>query len=312
MNVGVIGAGGVGGYFGGKLTQLLQTHSDLKIIFIARNEHLKVIRKSGLTLKTAADGELICRPTYVSDDFTELPELDLCLVCVKSYDLDSVLSSLKPKIMQSTHVIPLLNGADIYDRVRAVLPTGIVYPACAYLGTHIEESGKVAQNGGSCRIFFGRDPQNPGLVPQQIFDIFDAAHIKYTWLEEPLQEIWSKYVFIAAYGLVSASENKTLGEILENPALSKLVLGIMEEIAEIAAKEGISLPETIVTDSYEKARAFPYETKTSFQRDFEMIDRKDERVLYGDTIIKFGAWLGVNTPNTELANSKLSKIKMIQ
>lgn len=310
MNIGVIGVGGVGGYFGGKLTQLLQTSSDLKVYFIARNEHLTNIRKNGLTLKTAADGELICRPTYVSDDFNELPELDLCLICVKSYDLGSVLDSLKPKITKSTHVIPLLNGADIYERVRAVLPEGIVYPACAYLGTHMEEPGIVAQNGGSCTIFFGRDPQNPAVLPHQIFELFEAAEIKYTWMEEPLQEIWSKYMFIAAYGLISASEDKTLGEILRTKTLSRRVIGIMEEIAAIVAKEGISLPETVIYDSYEKARTFPYETKTSFQRDFEIIGRNDERELYGDTIVEFGAKLGVNTPYTELANSKLSKIKM--
>ncbi len=312
MNIGVIGVGGVGGYFGGKLTSLLKQECwlDLNVFFVARNKHLEAINKNGLILSTVDEGEMICRPTLSTDNIDELPELDLCLLCVKSYDLDKVLESLNAKIKPQTQIIPLLNGVDIYERIRTVISQGIVYPACVYVGTHIESYGKVVQNGGSCTILFGKDPAHPEAFPQIIFDLFNAASIKHQWCDNnPYSEIWSKYIFIAAYGMVTAGENKTVGEVLESDELRPLVLGIMNEIVAIGKKQEVSLPDTIIADSLNKASNFPYETRTSFQRDFEQMDKSDERELYGNTIIRLGERVGVQTPITRQIQNKLDQTK---
>lgn len=316
MNVGVIGVGGVGGYFGGKLAKLLEQNTrkeeleELKVYFIARNKHLEAIQQNGLILSTVDEGESVCRPTMATDCFDALPELDLCIICVKSYDLDNALKQLKKKIKDTTVIIPLLNGVDIYERIRAVIANGIVCPACVYVGTHIESYGRVVQNGGSCTILFGRDPRRPGVVPESVFRLFEAGGIKYQWCADPYPEIWTKYIFIAAYGMVTASENKTLGQIVASEILSRLVIGIMIEIAAIAAKQGISLPANIVSDSYQKGKNFPYETKTSFQRDFEISNKLDERELYGDTIVKLGASLGIETPVSKMISDRINKLKV--
>lgn len=311
MNIGVIGVGGVGGYFGGKLTGLLgrEDWPDLKIYFIARNQHLAAIQENGLLLNTVAEGEIVCQPTLATDCMDELPILDLCLLCVKSYDLENVLLALQNKISAGTMIIPLLNGVDIYERIRAVISPGQVYPACVYVGTHIEYPGKVVQNGGSCTILFGNDPVYAEAVPQKIFDLFTAARIKYSYCEDPYPEIWSKYIFIAAYGMVTASENKTLGEVLSSEESSRMVLEIMQEIAAIAARQGIKLPSTIVADSYRKADSFPYETKTSLQRDIEQLDKADERDLYGSTVLLLGERNGIETPCTSLLCANLNQKK---
>lgn len=125
----------------------------------------------------------------------------------------------------------------------------------------------------------------------------------------PFEEIWEKYIFIAAYGMVTASENKTFGQILEDKELSETVKGIMREIAEIAKKREVNLPATIIEDSFNKAKNFPYETKTSFQRDFEQTDKPNERELFGDTIIRLGEAAGVETVNTKLVNDKIKSMR---
>jgi len=76
-----------------------------------------------------------------------MPELDLCIVCVKGFDLERLLLRLKDRIRENTIIIPLLNGADVYSRIRSVIDKGIVLPACVYVGTHIESPGVVAQKG---------------------------------------------------------------------------------------------------------------------------------------------------------------------
>lgn len=90
MNIAVIGIGGVGGYFGGKLTQLLYGNKDLHIYFVARNQHIVEIKSTGLVLDTD-DGLIICKPTLATDTISELPQLYLCIICVKSYDLENAL-----------------------------------------------------------------------------------------------------------------------------------------------------------------------------------------------------------------------------
>lgn len=309
MNVAFIGVGGVGGYFGGKMAQLLKgTSVDFNLYFIARGAHLEQIRNNGLKLKTSDNDEIICNPTLATDNINELPQLDVCFICVKQYDLDICLNQLKDKAYKNTQIIPLLNGVDIYDRIRRIIRKGIIFPACVYVGTHIEGPGVVSQSGGSCTIIFGKDPNNKEVEPSDICNLMSKANIKFQWSENHIEEIWSKYIFIAAYGLVTASENKTLGEVFEDKELSSKVLGIMNEIVSISKVEGVNLPEDIVEKAYNKAKNFPFNAKTSFQRDYERKISRDERELFGQTVIDLGKKHNISTPVVENVYKKLSSI----
>ena len=230
--------------------------------------------------------------------------LDICLICVKAYDLDNVLENIKDKIQAHTSIIPLLNGVDIYERIRKVIKQGVVYPSCVYVGTHIEKPGVVAQSGGSCTITFGEDPLHKQSAPSHLLELFKKANIKYNWCETHIEEIWTKYMFIAAYGLVTASEAKTLGEVYEDEGLSQKVIAIMQEINQMASVKGVALPKTIVEDSYQKACNFPYEAKTSFQRDYEKKAGKDEREVFGKAMIDMGKQYGIAVPCLKEAYSK--------
>lgn len=305
-NIAFIGMGGVGGYFGGKISQLLkQGEADVNIYFVARGEHLQAIRENGLRLKTKTDGELICRPSLATDQWEELPLLDICFLCVKSYDLENAVRNLLPKIKEETRIIPLLNGVDIYDRIRTITEKGIVYPACVYIGTHVEAPGIVNQDGGACKIFFGSDVRKPEEKANEVCEIMKKAGIQHVWTERHMEEIWNKYIFIAAYGLVTASANKTLGEVYENSELSECVRGIMQEIWEIGCAQNIDLPKEVIDEAYQKATNFPYEAKTSFQRDYEKKDKPDERELFGGTILALGAKYNIATPYTALVYKKI-------
>lgn len=306
MNIAIIGTGGVGGFFGGKLTQVLNNNEN-KIYFIARNEHLKKIKNNGLILKTQDCYEMNCIPTYATDDISELPQIDFCLICVKSYDLENVLLKLKSKIHDSTYILPLLNGINIYEKIRAIIKNGFVFPSCVYVGTHIEKPGIVAQKGGSCTIFFGPDPQNTQTIPQEIFNLFNSSKIKYEWSNDVYKEIWGKYIFIASFGLVTASENKTIGEVLADQLLLKKVEGIMKEVFNIAQAKNIHLASNIIEESINKGKGFPFNTKTSFQRDFEDKEKKNESEIFGDTIINLGKQLNIKT---DVSFSVFEKMKV--
>ncbi len=307
MNIAVIGTGGVGGYFGSRLTRLQDNDKDVAVYFIARGAYLEEIKMNGLTVDSD-EGITVSRPFAATDSIAELPLLDLCIISVKSYDLENVVSELRPKVTDRTIILPLLNGIDIYDRIRPVIKNGIVLPACVYVGTHIESPGIIRQRGGACTIHFGKDPGNDH-IDRSIFDILNESGIKYIYHENPYTEIWSKYIFIASYGMVTAAFNKTIGEVLLSDTLSGSVLDIMGEIYSIALKMNIPLPETIINDSFMKGRNFPSETKTSFQRDYEIADKRDERDLFGDTIVRLGKMYDVTAPVTESINILISQGK---
>jgi len=234
-----------------------------------------------------------------TDRIEDLPVLDVCLVCVKSYDLPQVIQRLGRSVSDTTSLLPLLNGIDIYERIRADLDVGLVLPACVYVSAHIEAPGKVVQQSAGSKILLGKDPRMVNRMPHALLALFDQSGINYEWLDDVSPALWSKYVFIAAFGLVGASFDKTLGQMMGSPRLSEHVQAVMREIIRLAEKKGVVLPETIVAESYQKGRDFAPETKTSFQRDFEEAGRPDERDLFGGTILRLGRQLGVATPATQ-------------
>jgi 2-dehydropantoate 2-reductase len=307
----VYGLGGVGGYFGGKIACRLaaENHAGRKVFFIARGRHLEEIRKQGLVLNTSEQEGVHCRPARATDNVEDIPPPDLCLVCVKGYDLDEAVNCLSTNISDKTAILPLLNGINVYERIRERLKSGIVLPACAYVGTSIEAPGVVTQRGAEGVILCGGDPAFPAFSASPLRNFFDEMGIQFHWLEDPYPALWEKFIFIAAFGLVSARSRKTLGEIMADNGLRALVQEIMVEIASLAKQRGVQLPADIVALSLAKGGKFPFETKTSYQRDVETEGRRNEGDLFGGTIIRMGNAAGIPTPVTQAIYSEIGKDK---
>ena len=297
----IFGVGGVGGYFGGKIAGAISNRqsSELEVYFVARGEHLKAIKQCGLTIKTPEGIMSAVKPALATGDISEIPPPDLILLCVKSYDLYRAITSIKPIVKHNTVIIPLLNGIDISERIREILDTGIILPACLYLGTHIESPGVINQSGGNGVIIFGPDKKIPEYHGENVKAFFEKTGVKFEWHDDPLPLLWEKYIFIAAFGLVSAFTDKSLGAIMEDDKLRKIVRDVMAEIYTLSRMKAVRLPEDIIEKSMKKAGEFPYEARTSYQRDVAVKGRFNEGDLFGGTIIRAGKALGFPTPVTE-------------
>lgn len=293
LNIGIIGVGGVGGYFGGKLAKYFEGNKEYRVYFLARGAHLKQIKAKGLTLIAEKNEPVCCRPFLATDTVSDFPILDVCILCVKAYDLKNVLEQLKDKITPQTEILPLLNGVDIPQRIHQVIPGAKVYPACVYVGTHIKAPGVVEQNGGGARILTGPEKADESKQPK-FLSLFDRAGIQYEWTKNNYVEIWQKYMFIAAYGIVTAYYDKTIGQINEDEVLCAKINEITKLIDAVAEKEGVALPEDCRQKTLQKAAAFPYDTKTSFQRDFEQQGRKNEKEIFVDSLIALAQKHGID------------------
>ena len=301
----VFGVGGVGGYFGGRIAAAVANGRDSTwaVHFIARGDHLAQLQEHGLTLD-ASGGRIVCRPASVVAALSEAPVPDVVLLCVKGYDLDAAARQIAGHCDAHTAVVPLLNGADVCERIRSTLTSGYVLPACALVGTHLERPGYVKQRGGVGLLYLGADPAHPEYVPEPLLDLLDRSGVAYRWFEDSRPAVWEKFLFISAFGLVTATSGKTVGEVLLDESAMCDVTGIMDEAVGIAALEGVALPEDAVDVALAKARAFPFETRTSLQRDVEA-GRRHEGDMFGGVIVRLGERHGLDTPCTARVYARL-------
>lgn len=300
MQITVFGVGGVGGFLAGRLGALLDAEGGpvTGLSVVARGPHLKAIKSRGLTLVSEDGSKRTIRPTAAAEDPRDLPPADLNLLCVKGYDLDRAVDALEPTVAPGAAVLPVLNGADIDDRVRSRLPGATVLPGCIYISAYVEEPGTVRHAAGPGKVFFGPDAQGQVWDPTPFLDACQRAEIPVEWKEEVLPTIWEKFLFIAPFSLVTAVSGEPLGGVLSTETLRNDTRSIVAEATDIARKKGIALPEGIVEATMEKAARFAPETRTSFQRDIEAAKPLDERESFAGTILRLGGELGVATPVT--------------
>jgi 2-dehydropantoate 2-reductase len=302
MKIAVLGIGGVGGYYGGKLARAYASSEEHKIFFIARGDHLKAIQEKGLTLITPTES-FTTTPSVATENPEELGSLDLVLVCVKGYGLENAVRLISSNIHADTVVIPLLNGVDNTERIRTVLKKGIIMNGCVYISSHIERPGVIEQTGGSCKLLFG--PEN-GLSEAygNIENLMKHAGIDAVLSEHIAVDVWTKYIFIGPLAGFSSVLQLPLGAIMKDEKNRAMLEGLMKEVATIAAAQGIDLPATIVSSSLAMTNNFPYDTKTSMQ-----LDREKGNLMEVDTFIGYiverGKFLGVETPLHEKILSAL-------
>jgi 2-dehydropantoate 2-reductase len=305
----VFGMGGIGGFIGARLDSAVEKMAGPKpeLAFIARGEHLEAIRSGGLVYQGPDGAMRTCRHAIAADRAADIGGVDLVFICVKGYDLASACESLKLIAKPETTVIPLLNGIDIYERTKGILKNSIVLPACIYISSSIKEPGFVAHSGGKGNVIAGYDPRRKDYNTSGLSALMTAAGIPFDWKDDPLPPLWTKYLFISAFALVTAMSGQPVGGVLADPDLERLVRGILREVHTLARAKGVKLPDTIEEDSFAKGKTFPYETKTSYQRDVEVPGKPNEGDLFGGTILRLGTELGVPTPVTEEVYRNIQK-----
>jgi 2-dehydropantoate 2-reductase len=295
----VIGLGGVGGYFGFKIARLIENNPNYEIAFVARGETYETVKSNGLTLMSPEHSESIVRPDKVIEHFSDMETSDLILICVKEYDLENVCHQIKDKVTDDTIIIALMNGADIYDRVRKIIANGTLLPASVHVASHIKIKGTVEHKGNPGKIVAGKDPNNKNTDVDWVISLFKDSGADITFKEDSFADIWIKFFFIASFGLVSARYNKSIGQICEENELKQRATKIMEEIKEITDHMILGIPSDIIEATFIKAATFPYGTPTSLQLDVTSKKEKNELELFAGTIISYGTRFNTDTRETQ-------------
>lgn len=294
----VLGQGGVGGYFGFKINQANETSKKYKVSFVARGETYQRIQENGLVLLSPEHPIDHTYPDAVEQNIRNLKDLDLVLICVKEYDLENICRELKEIISNETVLLPMMNGADIYERIRKIIPGNIILPTCLYVASHIKEKGIVEHKGKAGKMIVGRDPEHFSADVEWIVDVLKESKIDFDFKDNSITDIWTKYIFIASFGLVTAKHNSSIGTVCTDETQKTEALEIMKEIRLIADSKRIALDKEIIEKTYERAATFPFETPTSLQLDINSRKENNELELLGGAILRFGKELAINTPFT--------------
>ena len=304
MKIAVFGVGGVGGYFGGKIALKYAGSPEHQVVFIARGAHLAAIRKCGLLLKTV-EGEFTATPNLATDDPAAVGPCDLVLVCVKEYALEEAAARLAPLLHEKTVVLPVLNGVDIAERLRSILPRGEVLSGCVYISAFIEAPGVVRQAGGSCQLFFGPDDGRVEIY-RPLEKLLKEAGIKAELSAAIAVSLWAKYLFVSPMAGVTSRMGLCFGDVMADEKGRGMVRGLMAEIERLAAAKGIALPADSVDRGIATVERFPHATRSSMQLDYEKGGRTELELFIGYAV-RTGRTLGIPVPLHEEIYAALKK-----
>lgn len=298
----IVGLGGVGGYYGGLLAKKYENHPEIEIYFVARGAHLKKIQESGLKVITET-GDFTAYPTLATDNVSDIGTADYVLMCTKSYDLVSTIHQIKPCVGKDTVVLPFLNGADISERIRALLPETEVWNGCVYIVGRLNEPGVVESSGGVHDLFFGFDNKTSERL---LFmeKLMLEADIKATMSENIRMIIWRKFIFISTTASLTSYFNVGFRDLLTDDERRSVTLSFMKEVADVAHAEGVVFDNNIIDTTIKHIERLPFGTTSSMHSDFKA-GRNAELNTLTKIVIELGLKHAVPTPTYNMVYQKL-------
>jgi len=289
MEILVYGVGGVGGYFGGKLA-----NAGHNVSMIARGEHLKAIQKNGLEVESI-NGNFKVKPKMATSDISEVPKPDLVILGIKSWQIPSVATELKPIIGENTMVLPLQNGADNVGKLLEILPKKNVLAGLCFVVSFIERPGKIQHAAFNPKITFGEIDNSQSNRILKLKNIFDEAGFENSIPENIQLEIWKKFLFICTVSGIGGLTRVSINKIRESEFLYEMMRKSAKEIVEVGKAKGIPLTESHIEKTFEIINSQPEGTTASTQRDI-MNGKPSELENFNGFIVKEGEKLGVETP----------------
>ena len=275
MRIAVMGAGGVGGYFGALLAS-----AGHEVAFVARGKHLAAIREHGLTVR-ADGGEIRLDRATAGDDPANLRRAEVVLFAVKLWDTERAAEAIRPMLERDSVVIPFQNGVESVERVGAVLDARHVMGGAAYIAATIAEPGVIAKTGKMARLRFGAVLPSQEPSARAFLEACAGAGIEAELVADITRVIWEKFVFLSAFSGVTSATRQSIGVIRRDPDLRATLEAAMREAFAVGRARGIALPDGFVDQQLAFADGLPAEMKSSMLNDLAAGNRLEAPWLSG-------------------------------
>jgi 2-dehydropantoate 2-reductase len=290
MKIAMMGSGGVGGFFGGRLA-----HAGYDVSFVARGAHLAALRERGLVIENQAHGDIRVPKVRATDDPTSLEPVDLVILSVKLWDTESAARQIRPLLKHGTGVLSLQNGVIKDDILRRELGNAPVMGGVAYVATTISRPGVIHQTGTMQRIVLGEYDGRTSERARFLHEALLKAGVDAELSADVRRAIWEKYVFLVGISATTAAMRSTIGPIRENPRTRAFLLDIMREVVAVGRAQGVALPADYADACLARADGLPAEMLASMAHDLQRGNRLEVDWLSGG-VVDLGTAAGVPTP----------------
>jgi 2-dehydropantoate 2-reductase len=298
MRIAIIGAGGVGGYFGARLALAGED-----VHFVARGAHLAALRERGLAVRRD-EGDLVARPVAATDDAASIGAVDVVLVAVKLWDTEAAARAARPLTGPGTAVVSLQNGVRRDETLRAALGAQHVLGGVSYISAFIESPGVIRQVGTMQRIVIGEYDGTRSPRALALHAALEKAGIDAVLSDSIARAIWEKFIFLATLAGVTSATRMPIGPIRSNPATRALFRDALAEVVAVARAEGVAIGDDFVDGRMAFADGLPASMTASMAGDLEHGRRLELEWLSGDIVAR-GTRLGVPTPVHRALNDVL-------
>jgi 2-dehydropantoate 2-reductase len=302
MKIAVVGAGGVGGYFGGKLAC-----AGNDVTFVARGGNLEALREKGLQV-ISVSGDFVVPRAHATDDVNSIGIVDLVILGVKAWQVKEAAEQIKGIVDDHTTVLPLQNGVLAAPELAEILGAENVVGGLCRIISRIESPGVIHHAGLEPFIAFGELDNRRTERTLRIKALFDAAGIASRIADDIEEELWNKFMAICVSGLLAVTRS-TYGRVRELTETRTMMVDLLNEVYEVASRSGRTLDERSVEKTLALIDSYPYESTSSLTRDV-MQGRPSEIEYQNGAVVRMGRQAGVDVPVNRFIYSSILPMEL--
>lgn len=293
-SVAVVGAGGVGGYFGGRLAA-----AGHDVRFLARGENLVALRRKGLRV-TNGSSDWSVPEVRASDDPRDIGEVDYVLLCVKTPQLSGAITALGPMVGEDTAVLTVQNGVEAPEQVAAAIGRGHVLPGNARIVATTVGPGEIRHVGPPGALGFAEWDNGASERVVRLRELLRDASVAVLEPGDIWADLWAKFMLIVPIGsLGAATGGATIGELRSRAGTRTMLIAGMREMYGTGVDLGIALPpDAVDTATGLMDRQHP-DVTSSLQRDI-LAGRPSELEAWTGAAVRLAARAGRSVPVHEM------------
>jgi 2-dehydropantoate 2-reductase len=294
MRILVVGAGAVGGYFGGRLVQ-----AGRDVTFLVLPERAEKIQAQGLRILSPMHGDFTARPKTITAAQIVSP-YDVVFLSVKGYSLAGAIDDFAPAVGPQTVIIPVLNGMHHMDVLTQRFGEHPVLGGVCFVSTEVDAQGRIIQLADFQSLTYGELDGKKTSRIEAVHKEFSGAGFDTAISGDILRNMWQKWVFLASLGAITCLLRGTIGEIAAVPGGAELCLSALRECAAIAGACGYPMSETFLAEKSAQLTAPGSKLTSSMYRDLTEHARVEVDTILGD-LVERGRKHGVSAPIVQAA-----------
>lgn len=286
MKIVVMGAGGVGGYFGARLAA-----SGADVTFIARGDHLKAMRRDGLKI-LSANGDMTLKPVKATDAPASVGHADLVMIAVKLWSTEDAARAIAPLMGPNSAAVSWQNGVVAEDILIKQYGEERVIGGVSNIAALIDAPGVIRHNGTMARLIFAELDGRQSNRIETFAALCKQANIDYVVSDDINRAIWQKFIFLASFSGMTCATRLSIGPVRSDPETRAMLKSALQEVVAVGRAKGVSLPDDQVEQSLAWADNLPASMVASMLGDLTRGNRLELPWLSG-TVVKLGDELGV-------------------